>query len=280
MGSKINSKPMFGASTASSYGTPFYQGGVTSGGGPIIKQNTTSSSGGNLNSNYIKQMSEIIALIANIRTTPLAELQGILTKLVGYQQALPNFYKIAVDPTNSENVKLIYQQMTKNDPFLYLLFFAYNLCDYQIIQYELIISLNNSRQNYANLLNAQQSTNNTKFSNQLAINLTINTGIKLEYLNYIKFYGIPAKGYFIPSILERIRLMVITDQNYTQFNPMTINIADPVYQEWVNPASIVPVLGTNETVTTTTDNVTGKTTTTIINTNDSGNILANITIIV
>jgi len=279
MGSKIISKPMFGASTAASYGTPYYQGGVTSGGGPITKA-TSSSSGGNLNSNYIKQMSEIVTLIANIRTTSLTELQGILTTLVGYQQALPNFYKIAVDPTNPDNVKLIYQQMTKNDPFLYLLFFAYNLCDYQIIQYELITSLNNSRQNYANLINAQNKNNNTQFNNQMAINLSINTGIKLEYLNYIRYYGIPAKGYFIPSILERIRLMVITDQNYTQFNPMTINIADPVYQEWVNPGLIMPAVGKNETVTTTTDNTTGKTTTTIIDTDDSGNVLANITIIV
>ena len=39
---------------------------------------------------------------------------------------------------------------------------------------------------------------------------------------------------------------------------MTLNLLDPVYQEWVNPTAINPVLGTNETVTTTTDTVTGK----------------------
>jgi hypothetical protein len=214
----------------------------------------------------------------NIRNTSQTDLQGILTTLVGYQKLLSQYYSVAVDPTIN-NYDTVYYQIKNYDPFLYFIFFAYNLCDYQIIQYELITSLNNSQQRYANLLNAT-TNNGVSFNNKMSINLSINTGIKLEYLNYIRYYGIPNKGYFIPSILERIRLEVITDQNYTQFNPMTLNLLDPVYQEWVNPTSIIPVLGTNETVTTTTDTVTGKTTTTIIDTDNDGNVLSNITIVV
>lgn len=231
-----------------------------------------------LSSRYLNYIADIVNIILNIRNTSQTDLQGILTTLVGYQKLLSQYYSVAVDPTIN-NYDTVYYQIKNYDPFLYFIFFAYNLCDYQIIQYELITSLNNSQQRYANLLNAT-TNNGVSFNNKMSINLSINTGIKLEYLNYIRYYGIPNKGYFIPSILERIRLQVITDQNYTQFNPMTLNLLDPVYQEWVNPTSINPVLGTNETVTTTTDAVTGKTTTTIIDTDNAGNVLSNITIVV
>jgi len=231
-----------------------------------------------LSSRYLNYIADIVNIILNIRNTSQTDLQGILTTLVGYQKLLSQYYSVAVDPTIN-NYDTVYYQIKNYDPFLYFIFFAYNLCDYQIIQYELITSLNNSQQRYANLLNAT-TNNGVSFNNKMSINLSINTGIKLEYLNYIRYYGIPNKGYFIPSILERIRLEVITDQNYTQFNPMTLNLLDPVYQEWVNPTSINPVLGTNETVTTTTDTVTGKTTTTIIDTDNDGNVLSNITIVV
>ena len=98
----------------------------------------------------------------------------------------------------NDNYAKIYYQMTNYDPFIYILYFAYSLCDYQIIQYELITSVNNSQQNYLNLLKAK-ITNASTFNNQLSVNLSINTGIKLEYLNYIRYYGIPKKGYFIPT---------------------------------------------------------------------------------
>jgi hypothetical protein len=260
-----------------SFGTRFISGSRNNSNITSTESKPATSSN-NLNSRYIDKMAQIIKIILNVRNTSLVDLQGILTTLVGYQQLLGQYYSIAVDPTN-DNYAKIYYQMTNYDPFIYILYFAYSLCDYQIIQYELITSVNNSQQNYLNLLKAK-ITNASTFNNQLSVNLSINTGIKLEYLNYIRYYGIPKKGYFIPSILERIRLQVITDQNYTNFNPMTLNLADPVYQQWVDPTLINPVLGDIETVTTTTDSITGKTTTTIIDTDISGNVLANITIIV
>jgi hypothetical protein len=268
--------------TAAAYGTRYAAAvrntGTNIAPDPSSTPTSSTTNSSTLTSRYINYIADIINIILNVRNTSQTDLQGILTTLVGYQQLLSDYYSVAVDPTIN-NYDTVYYQIRYNDPFIYFLFFAYNLCDYQIIQYELITSVNNSNQRYANLLNATKN-NGYSFNNQMSINLSINTGIKLEYLSYIKYYGLPNKGYFIPSILERIRLQVITDQNYTQFNPMTLNLLDPVYQEWVNPTAINPVLGTNETVTTTTDTVTGKTTTTIIDKDDSGNVLSNITIVV
>jgi hypothetical protein len=61
---------------------------------------------------------------------------------------------------------------------------------------------------------------------------------------------------------------------------MILNIVDPTTQVWVDTGAVDPVIGDIETITTNTDSVTGKTTTTIIDTDSSGNVLANVTIIV
>jgi len=233
---------------------------------------------GGLASRYINYMAAIIALIINVRNTSIEDLQTALTTLVGFQQLLGNFYSIAVDPT-ANNYDTILYQITHLDAFIYFLFFAYNLCDYQIIQYELTTAINNSQKRYLNLLNAKADTNQG-YSQTKAVNLTINTGIKNEYLNYLQFYGLPNKGLFIPSILERIRLGIININNYQLFDPMTLNIVDPAQEEWVDTGSIDPIVGNNETVTTTVNDTTGQTTTTIIDTDNNGNVLANITIVV
>ena len=93
--------------------------------------------GGGIVSRYINYMASIISLILNVRDTSMEDLQTALTSLVGYQQLLGSFYSVAVDPT-ANNYDTIFYQISNYDPFIYFLFFAYNLCDYQIIQYELI----------------------------------------------------------------------------------------------------------------------------------------------
>lgn len=234
--------------------------------------------GGGIVSRYINYMASIISLILNVRDTSMEDLQTALTSLVGYQQLLGSFYSVAVDPT-ANNYDTIFYQISNYDPFIYFLFFAYNLCDYQIIQYELITALNNSQKRYINLL-SEKAENKQSYSQQNIVNLAINAGIKNEYLKYLQFYGLPNKGIFIPSILERIRLGIINETNYTSFDPMILNIVDPTTQVWVDTGAVDPVIGDIETITTTTDSATGKTTTTIIDTDSSGNVLANVTIIV
>lgn len=255
-------------------------GGTGGFGGAGGYGNGLGGGGGNLSSRYITYIADVVYIILNVRNTPLEDLREILGTLVSYQELLAGYYDAAVDPININYDNVVYQ-LTNTDPFLYFLFFAYNLCDYQIIQYEMITTLNNSQKRYMDLLNAKAS-NSPSFNNTSSVNLLINTSIKNEYLKYIVWYGVPKKGYFIPSILERIRVGVINIDNYLQFNPMNMNLVETATQaqEWVDMGAINPIVGTVETITTTVNDNTGTTTTTIIDTDDSGKVLANITIVV
>ena len=209
--------------------------GVSNSNSSDIGSNTNSNSGG-INSRYTSYMASIINLILNVRNTSLTDLQTALTTLVGFQQLLGDFYSKSVDPTIN-NYNTVYYQIMNYDPFIYFLFFAYNLCDYQIIQYELTAAVNNCQQRYINLLQAKPSTNQGYTQSEI-VSLSINTSIKNEYLNYIQFYGLPNKGLFIPSILERIRLGIINASNYKSFDPMVISIVDPALQEWVDTPTV------------------------------------------
>ena len=277
------------------------EGGSSGGGG-----GGGSGGGGNLITYYVSDLAAIIKIIISIRGSvndnvlPMSEseLQASLAYLVSIQKKLSNSYTKSVDP--KAEYRFILSNILTNDIVIYILYFAYNFCDYQITQYQLIKAINNYQARYLRALqNNQQNSNYTSFTNQ-SVNLAINTSIKDEYINYIRYYGIPKKGYFVPSILERIHMAIINDTNYAMFSPDMLSIIDPIDQQWVLPDTIDSLFVSGQTISDTfidpqtkgtvietieTDEVIGPDgkvhySTDIIQTDNSGNVLASIQIYV
>jgi hypothetical protein len=230
-------------------------GGFGAGGNGLGSGGGGGGGGGNLITYYVEDLADIIKIIISIRGSdkdnilPMteSELQASLKYLGKIQKKLSNSYTKTVDP--KAEYRTIRSNILTNDIVIYILYFAYNFCDYQITQYQLIKAINNYQARYLKALQNNQQSNSgyTSFTN-LSVNLAINTSIKDEYINYIKFYGIPKKGYFVPSILERINLGIINETNYKMFIPDVPSIIDPIDQQWVLPDTIDSLFASDQAV--------------------------------
>jgi hypothetical protein len=230
-------------------------GGFGAGGNGLGSGSGSGGGGGNLITYYVEDLANIIKIIISIRGSdadnilPMteSELQASLKYLGTIQKTLSKSYTKTVDP--KAEYRTIMSNILTNDIVIYILYFAYNFCDYQITQYQLIKAINNYQARYLKALQNNQQSNSgyTSFTNH-SVNLAINTSIKDEYINYIKFYGIPKKGYFVPSILERINLGIINETNYKMFIPDVLSIIDPIDQQWVLPDTIDSLFASDQAV--------------------------------
>ena len=59
------------------------------------------------------------------------------------------------------------------------------------------------------LLNSCVCDGGKSFNSQMEIDLTVNTGIKEEYVLYIMKHGMPCDGVFLPTLLEEIRQEIL-----------------------------------------------------------------------
>jgi hypothetical protein len=296
-----------GSSGTNTNGSGF--GGFGAGGNGFGSGDGGGGGGGNLITYYVADLATIIEIIVRIKAhktitgeiiPPMneKELHAKLEFLVSLQLKLSNTYTKSVDPT--ADYKTIYTNILTTDIFIYILYFAYNFCDFQLTQYQLIRGINNYQARYLQALkNNQENNANTSFT-QHTISLAINTSIKTEYLDYIKYYGIPKKGYFVPSILERLHTKIINNTNYEMFKPDALDLVDPIDQNWVLPTTINSLTASHQSINSTfidpqtkkvvnesvtTNQVPGLDgkihyTTNILETDELGNVLTNISIYV
>ena len=187
------------------------QTGVNNGFGVLL-----SGSGGFNSKMDIHFVKFALRALLNVKCTKSRELLEIINKIVKRQLAYV---------TSVCDVKSISLDTIINDPYFYLVYYSYTIADYQYVHLQLKRSLNMAIQKNIDLIN-ERCYNDQRFSIRNHVGLQMNAQIKMEYLKYIKYYGIPSDGLFLPSILERIKYGLINEENYKFFDPNEDNLSE------------------------------------------------------
>lgn len=166
--------------------------------------------GGKINSTIdISFVQFAIRSILNVSTMNIQQLLDVINQLVQKQLSYKNYANIL----NTVDVTTIL-----NDPYFFFIFYSYTITDYQYIQLQLEISLQNLQKQYiADMTRINEQI--AEFYKGMNVDVSINAAIRIEYLQYMQYYGLPQNGIFLPSILERIKYGIINEHNYHFFTP-------------------------------------------------------------
>jgi hypothetical protein len=150
-----------------------------------------------------------ISSILNVKSLTITQLDNIIQQIVQKQLTYANYSSIL----NSISTATVL-----NDPYFFFIFYSYTIADYQYVQLQLKMNLENLQNKYIIAMTTHANMSGTTYNTQ-NVGLTINTGIKMEYIYYIQYYGLPSDGIFFPTILERIKYGIINETNYHFFTP-------------------------------------------------------------
>jgi hypothetical protein len=161
-----------------------------------------------------------IKSILNVNSLNQEELLNVINQLVKKQLTYANYSNIL---NNIDMTTIL------NDPYFFFIYYSYTITDYQYIQLQLQVSFENLQKQYLITLNDIQKQQ-SNFYHGDNVDLSINTHIKIEYLLYMQYYGLPHNGIFLPSILERIKYGIINKDNYHFFAPTNEIISNVLNQ--------------------------------------------------
>ena len=179
-------------------------------GGCCSEKTGTGTGTGSINSSIdISFVQFAIKSILNVSTLTEVELLKIIEQLVQKQLTYANYTNIlsTVDVTT-----------ILNDPYFFFIFYSYTITDYQYVQLQLKLNYANLQQRYIDLIK-EKNPIGYGITAITDVGVNVNTQIRLEYLYYMQFYGLPKDGLFLPSILERIKYGIINSTNYHFFTP-------------------------------------------------------------
>jgi len=150
-----------------------------------------------------------VEVIRDYKTLTNEQLTNYISILVSREMSYTD-YQLKLSDITKDRVK--------NDPYFYIMNEAYHIANIEYKNRLFLQDINNLHERIITLTNNQNLCHTRLIADEEIIH-HFNVTLNLDYFNYIRYYGVPTDGIFSPSILERIRLNLINDDNYMYFFP-------------------------------------------------------------